>query len=153
MLRVVCRANRVDHPANTETVRSVFVQADKALDHASRFSDALGPSLDPGKLITIKEQLAACEATPAGYSPGQAGLFLQRGRRGFHFDWFFAFRDTNQQDANSAAWLGSNSYRSSLDFLPDEFLDIGQVSLGFEFTPAGFVCRVNHRFVLSTGRW
>ena len=103
--------------------------------------------------LPSRNELAACEATPASYSPGQARLVLRWGGRGFHFNWFFAFRDTNRQDANSTARLGSNTNHPALDLLPDEFLDIGQVGGRFEVTPAGFVCSVTHQFVLSTGRW
>ena len=56
----------------------------------------------------IKEQLAACEPTPASHSLGLAFLFLRWGGRGFHFNRFFDFRDTNRQDANSAAPDGQN---------------------------------------------
>ncbi len=96
---------------------------------------------------------AACEATPESHSPGWARLVLRWGGGGFHFNRFFAFRHTHRHDANSAPQLGSDSYCPALDLLPDEFLDIGQVGVGFEFTPAGFVFWVDHRSVLSTGSW
>ena len=105
------------------------------------------------RLTAIKELLAACEATPESHSPGWARLFLRWGGRGFHFDRFFAFRHTDRHDANSASWLGTDTDRPAQNLLPDEFLDIRQVGVGFEFTPAGLVCSVNHRFVPSTGKW
>ncbi len=94
----------------------------------------------------------ACKATPERHSPGWARLLLRWGGRGFS-NQFFLFWDSNRQDVDSTAPFGSDTNRSSLDFLSDEFLDFGQVSLGFEFTPAGFVFWVNHRSVLSAGRW
>jgi len=108
----------------------------------------------PGdKARGIKELLVTCEATPETHGPGWACLVLRWGWRWFHFNRFFALRDNNRQDTYSAVPLGSDTNRPSLDLLPDEFLDFGQVSFGFEITPAGFVSWVNHRFVLSTGRW
>jgi len=109
--------------------------------------------VDPGKPIGIKELSAASETTPESHSPGWARLVLRWGGRGFLFNRFFPFRDTNRHDLNSTSPLGSDSYRPIQDLLPDEFLDIGQVSVRFEFPPAGFVYWVNHRFVLSTSRW
>jgi len=91
--------------------------------------------------------------TSASHSPGQACLVLRWCGREIHFKRFFPFRDTNWYDAYSTSLFGSDSYRPAEDFLPDEFLHIGQVGVGFEFTPAGFVCWVNHRYVPSTGRW
>jgi hypothetical protein len=32
-------------------------------------------------------------------------------------------------------------------------LNLGQMSIGFEITPTGLVCRLNHQFILSTGKW
>jgi len=109
--------------------------------------------VDPGKPIGIKELSAASETTPESHSPGWARLVLRWGGQGFHFNRFFAFRHTKRQDADSAPRLGSDTNRPPLNLLPDEFLNFGQVGVRFEFTPAGFVCRVNHRFDLSTGRW
>ena len=97
--------------------------------------------------------LVACEATPESHSPGWARLVLRWGGQGFLFNRFFAFRDTNRHDANSTSPLGTDTYGLIQDLLPDEFLDIGQVSVSFEFPPAGFVYWVNRRFVLSTSRW
>jgi len=86
-------------------------------------------------------------------SPGQACLVLRWGGRRFLFNRFFAFRDTNRQDANSTARLGSNTNRPVQDLLPDELLDFGQVGVRFEFPPASAVCWVSHRSVPSTDTW
>jgi len=125
----------------------------KALDQVGTSRKGVRPGADAGKLIGIEDVLEACEATPESHSLGWARLVLGWAGRGFHFDRFFAFRHTDRHDADSAPRFGSDTYRPPLDLLPDEFLDIGQVSVRFEFPPAGFVCWVNHRFVLSTGRW
>ncbi len=106
-----------------------------------------------GKSTAINELLEACEATPEGNCFQRACLVLRWDGRGFHLDRFFPFWDTNRQDADSASSLGSNTYRPAQNLIPDERLDFGQVSFGFEFTPAGFVCWVNHRSVLSTDKW
>jgi hypothetical protein len=79
---------------------------------------------DPGKLLGIEDVLEAYEPTPE-IPPGQAGLFLERGGRGFHFDWFFPLRHSHRHNANSTARLRSNTNRPTLDLFPDEFLDIG----------------------------
>ncbi len=125
----------------------------KALDQVGTSWKGVRPGADAGKLIGIEDVLVACEATPESYSPGWARLVLRWGGWEIHFHRFFPFRHANRHDANSAPRLGSDSYCPALDLLSDEFLDFGQVSVRFEFPPAGFVCWVNHRFVLSTGRW
>src|SRR5271157_40825 len=78
----------------------------KALDQSVQITKAFGPGADPYKPIGIKELLAACDATPASHSPGQACLVLRWGGRGFHFNRFFPLRDTNRHDANFAPGLG-----------------------------------------------
>src|SRR5271166_4767632 len=125
----------------------------KALDQVGTSRKGVRPGADAGRLIGIEDVLVACEATPESHSPGWARLVLRWGGRGFLFNRFFPFRDTNRHDANSTFPLGTDTYRPVQDLLSDEFLDIGQVSVRFEFPPAGFVRWVNHRFVLSTGRW
>jgi len=125
----------------------------KALDQVGTSRKGVRPGADAGKLIGIEDVLVACEATPESYSPGWARLVLRWGGWEIHFHRFFPFRHANRHDANSAPRLGSDSYCPALDFLSDEFLDFGQVGFGFEFTPAGVVCSVNHRSVLSPGRW
>jgi len=125
----------------------------KALDQVGTSRKGVRPGADAGKLIGIEDVLVACEATPESHSPSWARLVLQWGGRGFHFNWFFPFRDTNRHDLNSTSPLGTDTYGPVQDLLPDEFLDFGQVGVGFEFTPAGVVCSVNHRSVLSPGRW
>ncbi len=81
--------------------------------------------VDPGKSMRIEELLATCKATPESHSPRWARLVLRWGGRGFHFSWFFPFRDTNRHDANSTSPLGTDTYGPIQDLLPDEFLDIG----------------------------
>src|SRR5271165_4955418 len=125
----------------------------KALDQVGTSRKGGRPGADAGKLIDIEDVLAACEATPESYSPGWARLVLQWGGRGFLFDRFFALRHTHRHDLNSTARLGSNTNRPVQDLLSDKFLDFGQMGFRFEFPPAGFVYWVNHRFVLSPGRW
>ncbi len=125
----------------------------KALDQVGTSWKGVRPGADAGKLIGIEDVLVACEATPESYSPGWARLVLRWGGWEIHFHRFFPFRHANRHDANSAPRLGSDSYCPALDLLSDEFLDIGQVSVRFEFPPAGFVYWVNHRLVLSTSRW
>ena len=128
-------------------------QGEKKPSISRGITNALRPRADAGRLIGIEDVLEACEATPENHSPGQARLVLRWGGWEIHFHRFFPFRHANRHDANSAPWLGSDSYCPALDLLSDEFLDFGQVSVRFEFPPAGFVYWVNHRFVLSTGRW
>lgn len=123
----------------------------KALDQVGAARKGFRPGADDGKLFGIEDELGACETTPETYGPGWAHLVLRWGGRGFHFNRFFAFRDTKRQDADSTAPLGSDTNRPSLDFLSDDFLDFGQVSFGFEVTPAGFLCGVSHQIVLSAG--
>ena len=41
---------------------------------------------------------------------------------------------------DAAPRLGADTDRAVLDLLPDEFLDIGQVGVGFEVTPVSLVC-------------
>jgi hypothetical protein len=106
-----------------------------------------------GKPMGIEELSEACEATPGTHSPRWARLLLRWSGREFYFDRFFAFSHTNRHDANSAPWLGNDTDGPAQYLLPDEFLDIRQVGVGFEFTPSGFDFWVNHRFVLSTGKW
>src|SRR5271157_3940898 len=96
---------------------------------------ANGP-MPSGKSRGIKELLAACEATPESHTPRWARLVLRWGGRGFHFNRFFPFRDTNRHDANSTSPLGTDTYRPVQDLFPNKFLDIGQVSVRFEFSPA-----------------
>ena len=100
-----------------------------------------------GKSNGVEELLAACEATPETHGLGWARLFMRWDGQGLNFDRFFLLRDTNRQDADSAAPLGSDTNCPSLDLLSDEFLDIGHVGVRFEFPPAGFVCWVNHENV------
>src|SRR5271165_747534 len=81
----------------------------KALDQVGTSRKGVRPGADAGKLIGIEDVLVACEATPESYSSGWARLVLRWGGRGFHFNRFFPFRDTNRHDANSTARLGSAS--------------------------------------------
>ena len=62
------------------------------------------------------------------------------------------------RDVESAGYefpprLGQDTDRPVLDLLPDKFLDLGQVGLGFEVTPVSLAGWMLHRFVLSTGKW
>src|SRR5271166_2269079 len=125
----------------------------KALDQVGTSRKGVRSGAVAGRPIGIEDVLVTCEATPEGHSPGWARLVLRWGGWEIHFHRFFPFRHANRHDANSAPRLGSDSYCPALDLLSDEFLDIGQVSVRFEFPPAGFVYWVNHRFVLSTSRW
>ena len=101
----------------------------QALGQVGTSRKGLRPGADAGKPIGIEEALASCEATPESHSPGWARLVLRWGGWEIHFNWFFDFRDTNRHDANSIARLGSNTYRPVQNLLPDEFLDVGQVSV------------------------
>ena len=103
----------------------------KALDQVGTSRKGVRPGADAGRLIGIEDVLVACEATPESHSPGWARLVLRWGGRGFLFNRFFPFRDTNRHDANSTFPLGTDTYRPVQDLLSDEFLDIGQVSVRF----------------------
>lgn len=102
--------------------------------------------------ISVGEALAACESSSANHFSDRGTLFLRWGGRRFHFNRFFYFRDANRHDANSALPPWPDTNRPPPDLMPDEFLDIRQVGVRFEFTPAGVVCWMNHRSVLSTDK-
>jgi hypothetical protein len=152
-LTVACKARWVDHPAYKKAVGRVVVQADRTCDQAVQTTITLGLGAVFGKIIRNHDLLATSKATPETYSPRWACLFLRLGGRGFHFDRFFDFRNTNRHDANSTFPLRTHANRPVQDLFPDKFLDSGQVGFGFEVTPVSLVWRMFHRFVPSTGKW
>ncbi len=75
---------------------------------------------------------------------GWAGVLLPR---------FLGFRLSNRHYANTAIRIGTDTNRTLLDLLPDEFLDFRQVGVGFEVTPVSIISRASHRSVQSmTGK-
>ena len=62
---------------------------------------------------------------------------------------FLAFRLSNWHDANTAIRIGADANCPLLDLLPDEFLDLRQVSVGFKVTPVSILARASHRSVQS----
>ena len=59
------------------------------------------------------------------------------------------FTRAYRHDANAAIRIGTDTNRPPLDLLADEFLDIGQVGVGFEVTPVSAIAQASHRCVLS----
>jgi hypothetical protein len=59
------------------------------------------------------------------------------------------FRMGYRHDANTAIRSGADTDRAALDLLPDKFLDLGEVGLGFEVTPVSAIARASHRCVVS----
>ena len=112
------------------------------------------PKDDPAAAETagIKESLAACYATTERRSLGWTRLFLRWVGWYFHFSRLCALRHINGHDANSRLPLGTDTDRTALDLLPNKFLDLGSVGVGFEVTPVSIICRLSHGFVPSTGQ-
>ena len=99
------------------------------------------------------ELLAACEKMPGNRPLKYARPHLEIGLAGLHLDELSALGDTNRHDTNAATRLGTYTNRPPLDLLPDDFLDIGQVGIGFEVTPVSVIPRMLHRSVLSMAWW
>jgi hypothetical protein len=107
-----------------------------------RPGDLLPRRSDLGESLGINELSSTCGACPANWSAPLGGLVPpgNRGRRGVHRRRSSALGHADRQDENPAARLGPDTDRPAEDLLPDECLHLGQMGVGFQFTPVVQVC-------------